>query len=403
MLDRLTERARKVMAMGEQEARRLNHEYLGVEHILLGLLEEGSGVGANVLMNLGVDLREVRKAVEKLVKPGPDMVAAGKLPQTPLAKKAMESAIEEARNLGHNYVGSEHLLLGLMRVEDGVAAKVIAKFGVTVENARAEVLSVLGAEPSAPRQAAAVRQFVITPAAGKRLIGKAMAKHPAILAVLKKGTLVIVAGTTNGYVAEEILAAAGQSKGFQRSGFRRGMTARPGLNVPPVNFPGDVVLVDGVWQKGKTLFDAADGLKEGDVILKGANAVNLSARQAAVQIGDPKAGTAGAALPAVVGRRVRLIVPVGLEKRISAELADLAVRLNSPGVEGPRLLPLPGEIFTELDAIKLLTGCEAELAAAGGVYGAEGAVWLAVAGSETQLAAAAALINSISAEPACEV
>jgi ATP-dependent Clp protease ATP-binding subunit ClpA len=120
-----TDRARKVMALANQEAQRFNHEYIGTEHILLGLVKEGSGVGANVLKNLDVDLRKVRLEVEKLVKSGPDMVTMGKLPQTPRAKKVIEYAIEEARNLNHNYVGTEHLLLGLLREHDGVAAQVL--------------------------------------------------------------------------------------------------------------------------------------------------------------------------------------------------------------------------------------------------------------------------------------
>ena len=105
MFERFTDRARKVMALANQEAQRFNHEYIGTEHILLGLVKEGSGVGANVLKNLGVDLRKVRLEVEKLVKSGPEMVTMGKLPQTPRAKKVIEYAIEEARNLNHNYVG----------------------------------------------------------------------------------------------------------------------------------------------------------------------------------------------------------------------------------------------------------------------------------------------------------
>ncbi len=145
MFERLTDRARKVMALANQEAQRFNHEYIGTEHILLGLVKEGSGVGANVLKNLGVDLRRVRLEVEKLVKSGPEMVTLGKLPQTPRAKKVIEYAIEEARNLNHNYVGTEHLLLGLLREHDGVAAQVLMNLGLKLEDVREEVLNLLGA------------------------------------------------------------------------------------------------------------------------------------------------------------------------------------------------------------------------------------------------------------------
>ncbi|MFQ5501325.1 MAG: ATP-dependent Clp protease ATP-binding subunit [Phycisphaerae bacterium] len=145
MFERFTDRARKVMALANQEAQRFNHEYIGTEHILLGLVKEGSGVGANVLKNLEVDLRKVRLEVEKLVKSGPDMVTMGKLPQTPRAKKVIEYAIEEARNLNHNYVGTEHLLLGLLREQDGVAAQVLMNLGIKLEEVREEVLNLLGA------------------------------------------------------------------------------------------------------------------------------------------------------------------------------------------------------------------------------------------------------------------
>jgi len=145
MFERLTDRARKVMALANQEAQRFNHEYIGTEHILLGLVKEGSGVGANVLKNLGIDLRKVRLEVEKLVKSGPDMVTMGKLPQTPRAKKVIEYAIEEARSLNHNYVGTEHLLLGLLREQDGVAAQVLMNLGLKLEEVREEVLNLLGA------------------------------------------------------------------------------------------------------------------------------------------------------------------------------------------------------------------------------------------------------------------
>ncbi|QDU33097.1 ClpA/B family protein [Poriferisphaera corsica] len=145
MFERFTDRARKVMALANQEAQRFNHEWIGTEHILLGLVKEGSGVGANVLKNMDVDLRKVRLEVEKLVKSGPDMVTMGKLPQTPRAKKVIEYAIDEARNLNHNYVGTEHLLLGLLREHEGVAAQVLMNLNLKLEEVREEVLNLLGA------------------------------------------------------------------------------------------------------------------------------------------------------------------------------------------------------------------------------------------------------------------
>jgi ATP-dependent Clp protease ATP-binding subunit ClpC len=149
MFERFTDRARKVMALANQEAQRFNHEYVGTEHVLLGLVKEGQGVAANVLHNLQVDLKKIRLEVEKIVKSGPNMVTMGKLPQTPRAKKVIEFAIEEARNLGHNYVGTEHLLLGLLREHDGVAAQVLMNLGLKLEDVRAEVLNILGASQEA--------------------------------------------------------------------------------------------------------------------------------------------------------------------------------------------------------------------------------------------------------------
>jgi ATP-dependent Clp protease ATP-binding subunit ClpC len=144
MFERFTDRARKVMQLANQEAQRFNHEYIGTEHILLGLVKEGSGVAANVLKNLDVDLRKIRLEVEKLVQSGPEMVTMGKLPQTPRAKKVIEYSMEEARNLNHNYVGTEHILLGLLREQEGVAAQVLMNLGLKLEEVREEVLNLLG-------------------------------------------------------------------------------------------------------------------------------------------------------------------------------------------------------------------------------------------------------------------
>jgi len=146
MFERFTDRARKVMQLARQEALRFNHDNVGTEHILLGIVKEGSGVAANVLRNLDIDLRKIRLEVEKLVQSGPDTVITGKLPYTPLAKKVIEFSVEEARALGHNYVGTEHLLLGLIREVEGVAFRVLMNLGVKLEDVREEILNILGAE-----------------------------------------------------------------------------------------------------------------------------------------------------------------------------------------------------------------------------------------------------------------
>ena len=144
MYERFTDRARTVMQLANQEAQRFNHEYIGTEHILLGLVKEGTGVAANVLENLEIDRGKIRLEVEKLVQRGPDMVTLGKLSQTPRAKQVIVFAMEEVRSLNHNYVGTEHILLGLLRAQEGVAAQVLMNFGVKLQDVREEVLSVLG-------------------------------------------------------------------------------------------------------------------------------------------------------------------------------------------------------------------------------------------------------------------
>ncbi len=143
MYERFTDRARKVMQLANQSAAIQSRIYRHRAH-LLGLIKEGSGVAANVLKNLDVDLRKIRLEVEKLVQSGPDMVTMGKLPQTPRAKKVIEYSMEEARNLGHNYVGTEHILLGLLREQEGVAAQVLMNLGLKLEEVREEVLNLLG-------------------------------------------------------------------------------------------------------------------------------------------------------------------------------------------------------------------------------------------------------------------
>ena len=136
--DKFTERARKVLALAQEEAHRFNHNYIGTEHILLGLIREGSGVGAKTLVNLGADLGKVRAAVEFIIGRG-ERKSRGEVGLTPRAKKVIELAVDEARQLNHNYIGTEHLLLGLLREGEGVAAGVLESFGITLERARREI------------------------------------------------------------------------------------------------------------------------------------------------------------------------------------------------------------------------------------------------------------------------
>src|SRR5437660_1495424 len=140
--DKFTERARRVLTLAQEEAQRFNHNYIGTEHLLLGLVREGDGVAAKVLANLGVELNKVRSAVEFIIGRG-DRAVMGEIGLTPRAKKVIELAVDEARRLGHHYIGTEHLLLGLVREGEGIAAGVLESLGVSLDKVRAEVTRIL--------------------------------------------------------------------------------------------------------------------------------------------------------------------------------------------------------------------------------------------------------------------
>lgn len=140
--DRFTERARKVMQLAQEEAQRLQHNYIGTEHLLLGLLREGEGVASNVLTRLGVDLERARQAVEGIIGRG-DQLVSGEIGLTPRAKHVLELAVDEARHLQHHYIGTEHLLLGLLREGEGIGAGVLERFGLSLQEVRANILQVL--------------------------------------------------------------------------------------------------------------------------------------------------------------------------------------------------------------------------------------------------------------------
>ncbi|MBM3251528.1 MAG: ATP-dependent Clp protease ATP-binding subunit [Candidatus Omnitrophica bacterium] len=144
MFNRFTERARKVIILAKEEARRFNHDYIGTEHLLLGLVREGEGVAAAVLQKMGISLENIRIEIEKLVQPGPTTQVLGDIPFTPRAKKVLELSAEEARSLGHNYIGTEHLLLGLIKEGEGVASQVLLNLGLDLNKVRNEVMGLLG-------------------------------------------------------------------------------------------------------------------------------------------------------------------------------------------------------------------------------------------------------------------
>ena len=143
MFERFTDRARRVVVLAQEEARMLNHNYIGTEHILLGLIHEGEGVAAKALESLGISLEAVRSQVEEIIGQG-QAAPTGHIPFTPRAKKVLELSLREALQLGHNYIGTEHILLGLIREGEGVAAQVLQKLGADLNRVRRVVIDLLG-------------------------------------------------------------------------------------------------------------------------------------------------------------------------------------------------------------------------------------------------------------------
>jgi ATP-dependent Clp protease ATP-binding subunit ClpC len=175
MFERFSERAREVVVEAQQEARALKHNYIGTEHILLGLLRETDGVSPQVLNTLGISLEQVRTQVVRIVGQG-DEVAAGQIPFTPRAKRVLELSLREALSLGHNYIGSEHILLGIARENNGVAARILLDYGADADKLRDEVIRELGVIPPRgmrPRRRGAAAPHLLV-AAGWLLFGGAL-------------------------------------------------------------------------------------------------------------------------------------------------------------------------------------------------------------------------------------
>jgi ATP-dependent Clp protease ATP-binding subunit ClpC len=159
MFERFTDRARRVVVLAQEEARLLNHNYIGTEHLLLGLIHEGEGVAATALTELGISLEAVRGQVEEIIGQGQSM-PTGRIPFTPRAKKVLELSLREAKQLGHNYIGTEHILLGLLHEGEGVGAQVLVKLGAGLDRVRQQVIQVLSGSAAAGMEAAARTRLV---------------------------------------------------------------------------------------------------------------------------------------------------------------------------------------------------------------------------------------------------
>ena len=166
MFERFTDRARRVVVLAQEEARMLNHNYIGTEHILLGLIHEGEGVAAKALESLGISLEAVRQQVEQIIGQG-QQAPSGHIPFTPRAKKVLELSLREALQLGHDYIGTEHILLGLLSEGEGVAAQVLVRLGADLKRVRQQVIQLLHTGPgeaagAGPRRVTAAREFWLT-------------------------------------------------------------------------------------------------------------------------------------------------------------------------------------------------------------------------------------------------
>jgi ATP-dependent Clp protease ATP-binding subunit ClpA len=175
MFERFTDRARRVVVLAQEEARMLNHNYIGTEHILLGLIHEGEGVAAKALESLGIALEGVRQQVEEIIGQG-QQAPSGHIPFTPRAKKVLELSLREALQLGHNYIGTEHILLGLIREGEGVAAQVLVKLGADRDRVRQQVIQLLGGDTGAVEARTRTRLVRMTVPADLRAAEKQLAE-----------------------------------------------------------------------------------------------------------------------------------------------------------------------------------------------------------------------------------
>ena len=241
---------------------------------------------------------------------------------------------------------------------------------------------------------------VLTVAQGKRLIARAVAQMPEIRHALHAGTIAIGRGTTNGYVAEEILGHV-----IPKGEYVAGRTLPPGVPLARLGTGkyADIVLRNGRRLEDCNLTDAVKQMKTGDVFIKGGNALNYASQTVGVLIGHPEGGTLGENYGTLISRKIHLIIPIGLEKLVVDDIAALSRASRRvdmhPHVPVVSLFPITGTIITEIEAFRSLCNVHVTLLAAGGVAGAEGAIWLLLEGSEAHLNEALALWHSLQDEP----
>ena len=239
------------------------------------------------------------------------------------------------------------------------------------------------------------KQILLTPSEGKRLIAKALASDSRVLTAAKEHTLVLGCGTTNGYIADELFPALGLGA-FDKNKYYSGVFMGPELKSTPTHH--DIVIRKGALLPEHDLYTIQPELESCDLILKGANTLYLQGKEAGVMIGNTAFGKLSAICIAVYGRRVQLILPVGLEKRVDRPIRELEAFVNDPENSGLRLAYAPGAPYTELDALKS-TGVRAVLLGGGGVGGYEGSVILGLEGAPEAFEKAEALLAAVKGEP----
>jgi len=241
------------------------------------------------------------------------------------------------------------------------------------------------------------KQVVLTVAESKRLIARGVSALPQIQAAMQDGMVVVATGTTNAYVLQELWG-----KKFDLRKYRSGITTpkEPEKADEPVGerIP-DVIFKNGEVDESLNRYNAVEHMKQGDIYIKGANALDYVNNIAGVLIGSGTGGTVGAVLGSVIGKKIELVIPIGLEKLIFDDINELSWLASQPDSEGPSLWPINGTIITEIEALSLLTGVDAYLYSAGGVAGAEGAVRLLLDGTDEDVTAALDLVESIKGEP----
>jgi len=239
--------------------------------------------------------------------------------------------------------------------------------------------------------------IVLTVAQSKRLIGRGVARYWPVEEALSSGTVAVAKGGTNAYVVEELLGER-----IERNRYVTGQILPRGVSRADAGLSADlpdVVLVKGERLEGVSATEAVKDMGEGDVFVKGANALNYEDDVAGVLIGHPTGGTVGEVIGTLVARRIRFLIPVGLEKSLPVSIEEAARVLETEGGKGCSLWPVRGDIFTEVEALGVLCGVEAVPIGAGGVAGAEGGVWLACFGTDEQIGAVKALMDELQDEP----